>query len=470
MELIVFGLNHRTAPLEVREHWALSGDRHRATLRCLSDKIDDSEHVILCTCNRTEFYSIVPVDSSPLGPQIALSPDQTEILDGSRRGALEFYHDAHCESARSKSAHRDEQPASGQLEHFYVYRQEDAVEHLFRLAGGLDSMIVGESQILKQLKDAFAVSQEAKTTGSFLHRLFPTALRVGKRVRTTTTISNGCITPGQAALELARGVYKKIANRRILVVGSGKIAGLTVQAIHHEGLAECFVVNRTHSRAKELIDRIGAGTPMEWSRLGERLRKVDIVVSSTGSVDPIVTSDALKQIQLEREGRPLVIIDLAIPRDFQPTVSTIPGVHLFNIDDLNQVIQQNFARRHSQVPIAEEIIREEVLTFQRQMVYRQVDPVLKHINQRFEQIRLGVLQKYMGQFPEHQHELVHQVTSALLKKLLYFPIAKLKSLRDLQDLSEDEVHFLRRLFLTDPPNATPNNPQGKRPGGDHERG
>ena len=209
------------------------------------------------------------------------------------------------------------------LDHFYCFRQKDALEHLFRLAGGLDSMIVGESQILKQIKDAYAVAQEAKTARKFFHRLFPTALRVGKRVRSSTSISDGCITAGQAALDLARGVHKELAGRSVMVMGSGKIAGLSLQAISDAGIADCFVVNRTAARAHEIVDRIGIGTAVEWSRLEEILARVDIVISSTGSVEPVVSRGRLERIQSARLERPLVAIDLAIPRDFEPEADSI---------------------------------------------------------------------------------------------------------------------------------------------------
>lgn len=448
MEFIVFGLNHRTAPLEVRERWAVPPQRHHAVLQSLHGRFANSEHLIVSTCNRTEFYSHVPRSASPLPPDVGDdSGEDSEFGDQMTRSTLRFYHEV-CQlmAADSWDGARDHNP-----DYFYAYRQEAAVQHLFRLAAGLDSMIVGESQILKQLKDAYAAAQEAETVGTFFHRLFPTALRVGKRIRSDTKISDGCITPGQAGIELARRVHGELNNRTVLVVGSGKIAGLTMQAIQGAGIAKCVVVNRTREHAKELVERIGIGTSAPWSELNDRLQEADLVISSTSSVNPIVGREALASIAAARGDRPLVLIDLAIPRDFSADVGAIPGIHLFNIDDLNEVIQENVARRHSQVPRAEKIIREEFLTFQGQLIYQQVNPVLKHLNHRFEQIRLGVLQQFMGQFPADQHDLVDQMSSTLAKKLLHFPISKLKSLRNLKDLNETEVLFLQRLFLADPP-------------------
>jgi glutamyl-tRNA reductase len=321
------------------------------------------------------------------------------------------------------------------------------VEHLFRLAGGLDSMILGESQILKQIKDAFQIAQDAQTAGKFFNRLFPAALRVGKRVRTLTEISKGCITPGQAALKLARQILGDLSQLSLLVIGSGKIAALTAQAFQEEKIGTCYVTNRTPRRAQKLVEKLGTGTAVPWSHLRQSLAQADLVVSSTGAVDPIVSGETMSLVQKERGGRPMVVVDLAIPRDFDPSVRDAQGVHLFNIDDLNQVIQENVDQRHAHIPRVEEIVREEIRVFQSWMIYSQVDPVLRHLVERFEQIRLGELQACISQFPPECHPLLDQLTSSLVKKLLHFPIEKLKSLRDLSGLNDTEVAFLNRLFL-----------------------
>jgi len=450
MKLIVFGLNHRTAPLEVRESWALSREESRQTLqhlsRCsfptpaVSGNEIPNEHLVLSTCNRTEFYGHIPRSFSPSGERVDQqdAPNKVELY-------AHFYRQFYREVERNLGGDKE----ALDPEHFYVHLQDEALEHLFRLASGLDSMILGESQILQQIKGAFALAQDAQTAGKFFNRLFPAALRTAKRVRSVTAISEGAITPGQAALKLAREVLGDLSARSILVIGSGKIATTTARSFRDENLEQYFVINRTEERARDLVEKIGAGKPLPWDRLQETLAEVDLVISSTGAVEPVVKKSMLVEIQKERQARPLVVVDLAIPRDFDPSVREIPQVHLFNIDDLNRVIQDNVAGRHTHIPFAEDIIREEMETFQRRMTFLQVDPVLRHMVERFEQIRLGELQAYISQFPPEYHPVLKQLTSSLVKKLLHFPIEKLKSLRDLRGLDSKEVTFLKHLFLTD---------------------
>jgi glutamyl-tRNA reductase len=439
MDLFLFGLNHVTAPVEVRERWAFSSrDSHRA-LEALSGELPLSEHLILSTCNRTEFYGYVQRSRSPLSP----SADPA-----AQRSALaRFYRGFH----QLQGTAADHNP-----EHFYIHRQQAAVEHLFRLAGGLDSMIVGEAEILRQIKDAFTVARSARAAGRMFQRLFPEALRVGKRVRTQTAISKGCITPGQAALKLAREVLGDLRRASVLLIGSGKIATLTARAFEAEGILRFTVANRTRERAEELAQklRVGcdappAGSPIDWEQLGEALVDASLVISSTGATTPLVRRPLLEEVQARRGHRPLVVIDLAIPRDFHPEVAEIPGVRLFNIDDLNRVVQDNVARRHQHVPLAEEIVRRHLNAFYGKMTYLEVDPVIRHLLKRFEEIRQGELQAAIDSFPPEHHAALEQMTSSLVKKLLHFPIERLKSLRDLGGLSDTEVAFLKRLFLAE---------------------
>ena len=462
MQLVVFGLNHRTAPVEVREEWALSADESHLALTGLRGQAGSAEHLILSTCNRTEFYSHFPPEFSPHadtdGPSPPSFPGQPleappassrsrhscDLLHRGTPSSVEFYRQFYRQVS---DVFGKKKAQSLDPSHFYLHRQASAVEHLFRLAGGLDSMILGESQILKQIKDAFAIAQGAQTAGKFFNRLFPAALRVGKRVRALTQISKGCITPGQAALKLAKEVLGDLSQRSLLVIGSGKIGALAAQAFQDEKITTCYVVNRTPKRARRLVEMLGTGTAVPWSQLLQTLAQADLVVSSTGAVDPIVSVEAMSQVQKERGERPMVVVDLAIPRDFDPSVRAVPGVHLFNIDDLNRVIQENADERHAHIPRVEEIVREEIRVFQSWMIYSQVDPVLRHLVERFEQIRLGELQACISQFPAEYHALLDQLTISLVKKLLHFPIEKLKSLRDLRGLNDTEVAFLNRLFL-----------------------
>jgi glutamyl-tRNA reductase len=439
MKFLVFGLNHRTAPVEVREGWALSPEESRSALGYLSERVHPSEHLVLSTCNRTEFYSHVPKGFLPPGLEDA-SNDVSQVTAAYAR----FYRQPYSELPVSRQH-------AGALEtsHFYVLTDEGALAHLFRLASGLDSMILGESQIQRQLRDAYVVAKESQSAGKFLHRLVPAALRASKRVRTSTAIAEGCITPGLAALKLAREALGSLQSRSLLVIGSGKIATSTALAFREANLDDYLVVSRTTQNALDLVARIGRGTVVEWSELESAIERVDLVVSSTGALEPIISSSTLARIQSKRGNRPLVIVDLAIPRDFEPGCASLESVHLYNIDDLNRVIQTNVAERIRHLPHAENIVREEMLAFQRWLTYSQIDPVLRHMIDRFEQIRLGELQSFISHFPPEYHPVLKEMSLSLVKKLLHFPIEKLKSLRDLRGLTDREVAFLKRLFLTD---------------------
>ena len=435
MELLVFGINHTTAPISVRERWAVSAEQSRACLSQLRNGVHPSEHLILSTCNRTEFYSRIPVTKSP----VRTSDDPVE-----QRAAMARL----CFGPTRDIADSD-------LQHAYLYRERSAVEHLFRVAGGLDSMIVGESEIIRQIKDALAVSREARTMGDFFQRLFDAALRTGKRVRSETGIADGCITPGQAALNLARECLGDLSSQRVLLMGSGKIATLTARALLDAGVSEFEIVNRTSARAEELASRLKpSGVDVRISgpdRLDDALTRASLVISSTGSTEPLVDAGRLEAVQRQRDYAPWLAVDLAIPRDFAPEAGSVRGVSLFNIDDLNGVIHENIAERHRHVPVAEEIVRDQIGAFVGRMAYYlQVDPVIRHMFERFEEIRLGEMQRAVDQLPSEYHEHLDAITRSLVAKLIHFPISRLKSLRDLGGLSDAEVMFFKKMFPTDP--------------------
>jgi glutamyl-tRNA reductase len=433
MELLVFGLNHKTAPLGLRERWSFSPGESELALERISSQLADSEHLILSTCNRTEFYSAIPASS---GLARNLNGEDSPLDE-----LASFYLGEGEENA-------------GLDDHFYLYRQENAVKHLFRVAGGLDSMIVGETEIIRQLKDAYALSEKNATSGKMFRRLFPEALKVGKKVRTSTSISEGCITPGQAALRLALEVLGGLTEKKALLIGSGVVARLTAKAFIEQELRNFSVMNRTTESAEAMLEEIkpeGGELEAEIIPLDKGLVNAivssDLVISSTSSIEPIVTAENIRDVQRQRGSNPLVIIDLAVPRDIEPGSGEIEGVHLFNIDDLNRVIQGNLSSRHDQFAKAEEIVKKQIDVFYGQLNYLEVDPVIRHLIERFENIRRGELQSTLENFPPEQHDAVDQMTRRLVNKLIYFPIERLKSIRDMQGLSEDEIAFLKKLFL-----------------------
>ncbi|MCH2365157.1 MAG: glutamyl-tRNA reductase, partial [Planctomycetes bacterium] len=291
MELIVFGLNHKTAPLGIRERWSLSSGESEQALERISSEIADSEHLILSTCNRTEFYSVIPASSG-------LAKNLNEEANDFRQ-LTSFYLG-------------EDDVNSGGDDHFYLYRQENAVKHLFRVAGGLDSMIVGETEIMRQLKDAFALSEKNSASGKMFRRLFPKALKVGKKVRTSTSISEGCITPGQAALRLATEVLGKLEGKEALLIGSGVVASLTARAFIEHDLRNFTVVNRTTESAEAMLEEIKPETGELQARvlsLGDGLpaaiASAELVISSTSSIEPILTGETQRENHKQSGSRPL---------------------------------------------------------------------------------------------------------------------------------------------------------------------
>ncbi len=422
IELAVFGLNHRTAPLAVREQWAFSADEARRALEEAQDLVSSSENLILSTCNRTEIYSLVPQTGNGGAPNLE------DLLD--------LFH-------RFKNFRRE-----GSDPYFYILEKEGVVEHLFRLAGGLDSMIVGEGQILRQIRDAYDLAQQAGSVGKVFTRLFPAAMKAGKRTRTETGVAHGCLTHGQAAVQLARQAFGSVEGKHVLLIGSGKVTRLAALALRDLGTQSISVTNRSMQHAEALAAEIG-GKAYPLGDLPCLLEVCDIAISSTGSPRPLVGASMMAGIARRRGPRPFVAIDLAVPRDFDAACAQVPGVSLHNIDDLNTVIQENIEGRRSEITRAEGIVREEVKTFLGQLNWLHLDPVIRHLIERFEAIRVAELAKFIGGIPDEHRSTVEALTSSLLKKILHFPIEKLKSLRDDVGLNPAEIAFLRRLFLAE---------------------
>jgi len=437
MDLHVYGLNHQTAPISIREKWAFTADEACQVLQGVQEVVSASENLILSTCNRTEIYSLLP---GPHG-----SPRSEE--DGEPRALadlLDYFH-------RVKNFRRERTPP-----HFYSFTSLAAVEHLFRVAAGLDSMIVGEGEILRQIRDAFETAQKAGSVGKVFLKLFPAALRVGKRTRTETGISHGCLTHGQAALKIAREALGDLKGRQILILGSGKIGAQVAAALKDLGAGRISIVNRTMESAERIAEEIG-GEAFPLGDLPCLLEVADLAISSTGSPQPLVRADLLERIARRRSGRRLAVIDLAVPRDFEPACGQVPGIHLWNIDDLNTVVQESIQGRRLEVPRAEGIVQDELRSFFSQMNWIHLDPVIRHIVERFEAIRVAEVARHIQSIPEEHRGAVEALTSSLVKKVLHFPIEKLKSLRDDAGLTPAEIQFLRRLFLT------PNRPRHEEP-------
>ena len=397
MRLVAVGLNHKSAPVEVRERLSFSGGKLGTALRDLVRLPNVAEGVILSTCNRTEVYAVTGHVERGL-PQV--------------RGLLGLGPGGHPELER----------------HFYELVDLECASHLFQVAAGLDSMILGEAQILGQVKEALFHALEAQTSGPFLSRLFRQAVETGKRVRGETEIGQNAVSVSYAAVELARKIFGTLDGKRVLIVGAGKMSELTVKNLCDHGASAVLVANRTREKALELAERYG-GEAVEFGELRRWLTEVDIVISSTGAPHAVIDFDTVREAMRARRNRSLFLVDIAVPRDIEPRINQLDNVYLYNVDDLECVVEANLAKREREVERAEGIIRGEVAAFAAWWAERQVVPVIRALRERGEEIQREELEKLFGRLPnltENERVLIAAATRGMFNKLWHTPVVRLK--------------------------------------------
>jgi len=445
-ELLVIGTSHHTAPVAVREALALAPEQvHRLLAQVHADRAWD-EALLLSTCNRTEFYA-VPRAASPADPA-------ADLL---------------ARIGRVRSSAPPTVPAGA------LYRRDDrdAIRHLFRVAASLDSQIVGESEILGQVKTAYRLAVEARTTGFLLNRLLHRAFRVGKRVRTETALGQGSAGVPQAAVALAGQVFTDLAQKTVLLVGAGQMAEAVARALVARGAGRLIVANRTLDRAQQLaLDLTGSPAPAEdaaaepsphadgatgaapteavgLADLPQAVARADLVVASTGATEPVLTHDALAPM-LARRTDPLMIIDIAVPRDVDARLGHLDNVYLYDLDDLDRLVERNLAQRQREIPRAEAIVDDEVAEFEQWLASRQVAPTIRLLRRRLRGIRRAQIDRYGKQFAADRDQL-EAFTRSMTKRILHHPIALLKHLATDGAGSERlaTVDLVRRLFDLD---------------------
>jgi glutamyl-tRNA reductase len=417
MHLFLLGVSHRTAPVELRERLDFSSRDLGTAVQALAAHPAATEAVLLSTCNRSEVYV---ASDDPLQAR-------EEIV-----GFLADYHGV---------------PADAFVPHLFERSDGDATRHLFRVAAGLDSLIVGEPQILGQVKDAFQVAADRQCVGPLLTRLFQSSFGVGKRVRTETALGEGAVSVGFAAVELARKIFGRLDGRSVLVVGAGEITTLAAQHLHTHGVGEIVVTSRTGSSAEALAAKV-SGRAIGWDHLASAVAGADIVVSGTGAPRPILTHADVQAAVSGHRSRPLFIIDLAVPRDVEASVGSLEQVFLYNVDDLQALVHENVSRRGAEIDRAEFIVGEEVTRFGSWRRSRGAVPTVVALRRRFEAIRrseferLGV--KLSGLSPADR-ERVDEVTRLIVEKLLVEPTEQLKALPD-EETQAAYTEAVNRLF------------------------
>jgi glutamyl-tRNA reductase len=415
--LYLLGVSHRTAPVEVRERLDFSSRDIGGAVEALCARTSAAETVVLSTCNRSELYVA--------GEQLA----QT------RQELIRFLSDYH------------HLPADMFVPHLFAREDAEVVHHLFRVAAGLDSLVIGEPQVLGQVKDAFSTASDRRCCGPVLNRLFHSSFAVGKRVRTETGLGEGAVSVSFAAVQLARKIFGKLEGRRVLVIGAGEMGKLTAQHLRSQGVGEIIITSRTLARAEEIATAVG-GAPAPWSQVLSVLAKADIVITATGSQQPIISRSNVEAVMGRPRRDPLFIIDIAIPRDVEPGAGDIEQVFLYNVDDLQAIVQENLSRRSAEIQKAEEIVAEEVGRFMAWQRSRGAVPTVVALRQQFDAIRVSELRRLepkLAGLDAEARARVDEVTRLIVEKLLVEPTEQLKALPD----EETQVAYtdaVRRLF------------------------
>jgi glutamyl-tRNA reductase len=399
MELVCIGLSYKTAPVDVRERLALSSGRQLEVLNALA--AHTPEAMLVSTCNRVEFYVTAPTS------ELARQAVHARIVELAGPAALD---------------------------HLYEQRGDAALVHLFRVAASLDSMVVGEPQILGQVKDAYELAQKAGTARGELARAAQAAFSSAKRVRSETGIGRAAVSMASAAVELAKKIFGELKGKTVLIVGAGEMAELAARHLASAGAGQLIVTNRTLARAQELAALVG-GTARAFEELPGLLVPVDVVISSTASPTPIFTREKVASILKARKHRQLLMVDLAVPRDVAPDVNTLDSVYTADVDDIQELMAENSAARAEEARKAEAIVAEEVSRFSRARAVRDGVPVLAQLRTRAEQIKRAELEKTLanlrpGLGEDQLRKSFEALANALVNKLLHQPTARLRASGD----------------------------------------
>jgi glutamyl-tRNA reductase len=398
MRLFAVGLSHRTAPVELREAVDFARVGVETALSALASRGVGREVVVLSTCNRAEIYAAGESDAT---------------AEGLGRFISEYHNISHDRVA----------------EHLYVRRGTEAARHLFRVAAGLDSLVVGEPQILGQVKAAYAAASDLQYTGALTNRLFHSAFAAGKRVRAETGVGEGAVSVSYAAIALAKKIFGHLKGRSVLIVGAGEMAKLTGVHLQAQDVKRITIVSRTLTTAQSLATRLG-GVAVPWTALDDALAAADIVVTATGAPEPVLGRTRIEEAMRPRRNRPLFVIDIAVPRDVEPAAGNIDQVFLYNIDDLRTIVNENLARRGGELERAEAIVEEEVSRFTSWMQSRDIVPTVVALRRRFEAIRqaeLARLEPKLAGLPPEARARVDEITRLIVEKLLLTPTEQLKA-------------------------------------------
>jgi glutamyl-tRNA reductase len=398
MKLLVTGVSHKTAPVEVRERLAFAEAALPGALRQLASREGIMEAMLLSTCNRVE----ITVSAAD-----AIDPAATV--------------DAFLYESRGMSP-----GALGPC--IYHHEGSDAIHHLFRVAASLDSMVVGEPQILGQLKNSYAVAKANDCLSGLLETVVSRAFSVAKRVRSETGVGQMAVSVSYAAVELARKIFGSLSGRTVMIVGSGKMSELAARHLRRSGASHIFVTNRTHERARELA-AVFQGTPIEYNRFLGILPEVDILIASSGAPHYILSKDEMQRVIAARRNKPAFLIDIAVPRNIEPAVNELDNVFLYDIDDLQGVVNANLRERIKEAERAEELVAQEVERMMARLKVQEVAPTIVSLQEQLEQIRTAEIERMRRKFgvlTAEQEEALETLTRGIINKIAHGPISELR--------------------------------------------
>ncbi len=436
MPVFLLGVNHKTAPVEVRETLAVSSAQLPRALRWLRRHSGMREIAILSTCNRAEIYGV----GTPA------AADRLETL---------------LHQFQTLNHHL---PAPDLQKVLYRESENDVARHLFRVAASLDSLVLGESEILGQVKTAHSAAKNQGTLGETLDALFRRAIGCGKRARSETAIGRGALNVGSAAVELARGIFGPLAGHTGLILGAGKMSALTAQYLASSGARRIIVANRTYAHAQQLAESFAAHHPelsqaVRWEDFPKLLQETDIVIASTRAPHLVLDAPTVAAAMKARRQRPLFLIDIAVPRDIDPEAHRLPDVYLYDIDDLQAVVETNRAQRESEIAQVETIIETEVVAWQKQQRTREAGPVLAALANRAAQVRDAEVEEALSKLPElspREREIVRAMGKSIAQKLMHPP---LRHLRENAANGSSDAEVIARAFDLKEENKAAESPQ-----------
>jgi glutamyl-tRNA reductase len=418
MPLFTIGISHHTAPIEIREKVAIARSEYSDRVSELCALPGMEEVVVLSTCNRTEIYCL--------------------STEAGKQGLVDW-------------VHRVNDIPAGELDrHFYHHEGEDAARHLVRVASGLDSLVLGETQILGQLKDAWQQAHDAGSLGKVLDRLFQHTFNAAKGIRTNSGISDHTVSVAYTAVVLARQIFGNLNSQTVVLVGAGEMVQLCGRYLRDHGIAKLLIVNRSREKAEQLAVEMGASA-MTLDRLGEALPKADILISSTASPEPVIMKADIKAALRKRRHRPMFLVDIAVPRDIDPEVSKLRDVYLYTIDDLQQVVDENMQQRTAAAKSATADVDESVVAFMRWLSGMRAARTLKRIRERSHEFEKDLTERALRRLEAGQDatDVLEQMASTLTNKILHLPSKRLREAAESQDY--EVLKAADRIFRKDGP-------------------